>query len=324
MLQRVPTMLLPELEEAGAGAPLRRRAWREAAEEMAARAQEQASDAAERGGDLFYVRWLAADTGKYEREVAASHVGVTGGRGSKPWEAAEFSAFGSGCDDAPHTALLLALAATFHLTITLVLTCALTPAHPPTRPHPHHQHSRPRFHIYPFALSRYDNALSTVRLRLLHPNDSALGMLVVESPSEKEGVQRPLPTHLLEVLGALAPALQASAKEIFLMRIGERPKVHVRAEVLGQAEGQAAEEEAAEGEAAREGSAEWHARLLLPRKLQSKLSSQLAGIDRRNMYSELKSYRVEPSAEARRGKGEGEGRARGGRGKGGGRARVGG
>ena len=162
-----------------------------------------------------------------------------------------------------------------------------------------------------------------MRLRLLHPNDTALGMLVVESPSEKEGVQRPLPTHLLEVLGALAPALQASAKEIFLMRIGERPKVHVRAEVLRQAEGQAAGGEAAEGEAAREGSAEWHARLLLPRKLQSKLRSQLAGIDRRNMYSELKSYRVEPSAEARQGKGEVEGRSRGGREKGGGRARVG-
>ena len=134
VLQRVPTMLLPEQEEAGAGTPLRRRSWREAAEEMAARAQEQASDAAERGGDLFYVRWLAADTGKYEREVAASQVGVTGGRGSKPWEAAEFSAFGSGCDDAPHTALLLALAATFHLTITLVLTCALTPSTPSHSP----------------------------------------------------------------------------------------------------------------------------------------------------------------------------------------------
>ena len=153
--------------------------------------------------------------------------------------------------------------------------------------------------------------MSTVRLRLLHPNDTALGMLVVESPSEKEGVQWPLPTHLLEVLGALAPALQASAKEIFLMRIGERPKVHVRAEVLRQAEGQAAGGEAAEGEAAREGSAEWHARLLLPRKLQSKLRSQLAGIDRRNMYSELKSYRIEPSAEARRGKREVKRRGRG-------------
>ena len=163
-----------------------------------------------------------------------------------------------------------------------------------------------------------------MRLRLLHPNDTALGMLVVESPSEKEGVQRPLPTHLLEVLGALAPALQASAKEIFLMRIGERPKVHVRAEVLRQAEGQAAGGEAAEGEAAREGSAEWHARLLLPRKLQSKLRSQLAGIDRRNMYSELKSYRVEPSAEARQGKGEVEGRSRGGRGKNGGGGQGGG
>ena len=89
------------------------------------------------------------------------------------------------------------------------------------------------------------------------------------------------------------------------MKIGERPKVH--AELPEQAEGQAAEGKAAEGEAAekepaRERTArEWHARLLLPRKLQSKLRSQLAGIDRRNMYSELKSYRVEPSAEARSG-----------------------
>ena len=207
-LQRVPKMLLPGQEEGGVTPRDRRRSWREAAEEMAARAQEQASDAAERGGDLFYVRWLPAETGKYEREVAASQVGITGGRGSKPWEAAEFSAFGSGCDDALHTALQLALAATLPLTTPLVLTCALTPtltlALPlPASPVPS-----------PLALGRYDNALSTVRLRLLHPNGSALGMLVVESPSEKEGDQRPLPTHLLEALGALAPALQASSRAV--------------------------------------------------------------------------------------------------------------